>query len=184
MTQGVRRHFCRPKFCPTVCSKSHESACNTSEFVAGPEMRPLTGRWVPGLIQTRRAFGLRNVHRRDGARRFWTAIFGATQRGDRYSGAHRFCWSAPMESGPRTNKPSPTSWIRTGACRASEMEIATVATSRPTALENPDDECRQSTMAATSQIFTCPEIKGSELRCVATGAQLLSGAIWAPSPSA
>ena len=29
-----RRHFCRPKFCPTVGSKSHESACNTTEFVA------------------------------------------------------------------------------------------------------------------------------------------------------
>lgn len=42
---------------------------------------------------------------------------------------------------------------------------------------------RQSTTAATSRIFTCPEIKGSEPRCVASGGQLLSGAIWAPSPS-
>jgi len=86
-----------------------------------------------------------------------------------------------MESGPRTNKSSPTSCIRTGACRPSEVEIVTVATSPPTARENPDEEWPA---IHDGQIFTCPEIKGFKPRCVASGGQLLSGAIWAPSPSA
>ncbi|MDE3161556.1 MAG: hypothetical protein KGM92_22540 [Acidobacteriota bacterium] len=79
MTQGVRRHFCLPKFCPTVCSKSHESACNTTEFVAAQKCDRLPGDGFQ--IHTRRAFGLRNnpeVHRRHGARLFCTAIFCGT----------------------------------------------------------------------------------------------------------
>ena len=167
MTHGVRRHFCRSKFCPTVCSKSHEGHCNTTEFRDRPEMRPLTGRWVPGLIQTRRALGLRNnpeVHRRDGARLFLDSDFlGDPTRRPAFWGSsillERTLWnpgrgrtSHPRHPAFERARVDPLKWKLSRSLPVRQRLGRTLMRNG-----------RQSTTAATSQIFTCPEIFHREL---------------------